>query len=279
MVTALVTGANRGLGLGFIRQLLLRPQVKTIIGTSRSLPPDDILASLVGSNKGRIRRVILEDISDISSCANLAEQIKDISPNGVNLLINNAGYAHQPDRRPGVRETGLSFPSVAGAKDYETTWRINAFGPLLLTATLLDHGLLTLTRITTNYSTVNSEEEVAIAEVPVVVNISSRQASVGMAAEMFTGDGDPRDDLYFHHIYAASKVALSGVTLHLARTLRDRAIVGAIHPGFIKTEMGRLGADLTTDQSASHVLDVAFSWKTLKDSGQYVDYLGRRLPW
>ena len=121
------------------------------------------------------------------------------------VSINNAGYAHQPKRLPGVRETGLSISTVEGALDYAKTWRTNCLGPLMLSCTLLDRGIL---RAAPN------------SVAPVVVNITSGQASVGNATELFHGDRDPRDVLYFHPIYAASKAALNAMTLHLARGLR-----------------------------------------------------------
>ena len=81
---------------------------------------------------------------------------------------------------------------------------------------------------------------------PVVANMTSSQASLNYANEIWEG-GQKRDDLFFHPIYATSKVGLTGVTMHMARDLRvrhvymivigvtgldeqDQAIVGAIHP-------------------------------------------------
>lgn len=152
----------------------------------------------------------------------------------------------------------IKFPTVAGAVDYHRTWTVNAYGPLLFSTALLDSGLL-------RSATAQTEEIQPIP--PVICNISSGQASLARAAEMFDGGGT-RDDLYFHQVYAASKVALSGVTMHMARVLRvgasrphavhtpdkqDQVVVGQIHPGWIKTTMGRTYANLTQDESAAKV--------------------------
>lgn len=126
----------------------------------------------------------------------------------LNLSINNAGYANQPGPMQSIK-----FPTVAGAVDYHRTWTVNAYGPLLFSSALLDAGLIR-----------GTEEDRRIAETiatrpPVIANISSGQASLSRAAEMFDGGGT-RDDLFFHQVYAGSKVALSGVTMHMARVLR-----------------------------------------------------------
>lgn len=52
-----------------------------------------------------------------------------------------------------------------------------------------------------------------------IANMTSSQASLSYANEIWQG-GLERDDLFFHPIYAASKVALTGVTMHMARELR-----------------------------------------------------------
>jgi NAD(P)-dependent dehydrogenase (short-subunit alcohol dehydrogenase family) len=121
--------------------------------------------------------------------------------------INNAGYANQPGPMKSIK-----FPTVAGAVDYHRTWTVNAYGPLLFSSALLDAGLL---------RKIDAPEQ-GDSIPPVICNISSGQASLARAAEMFDGGGS-RDDLFFHQVYAASKVALSGVTMHMARVLRVRS--------------------------------------------------------
>jgi NAD(P)-dependent dehydrogenase (short-subunit alcohol dehydrogenase family) len=152
--------------------------------------------------------------------------------------------------------TPLDLTTVEGAMDYHRTWSVNAYGPLLFSATLLDQGLL-----------VGTKSDTPSSQPPIICNISSGQASLTCANEMWTG-GSPRDELYFHPVYASSKVALSGVTMHMSRILRvslrckgenrelivkDKVIVGQVHPGWIKTTMGRTYANLTIDESAGKV--------------------------
>ena len=65
----------------------------------------------------------------------------------------------------------------------------------------------------------NSREGYVVPNVPTVVNMSSLQGSLAHVERMWRGGGTA-DDLVFHPIYAATKVALSGATMHLAREMR-----------------------------------------------------------
>lgn len=144
--------------------------------------------------------------------------------------------------------TPLRLPTIEGALDYHRTWSVNAFGPLLVSSALLDHDLLRLpssdpasalprpeltpigsvlppppegTKVEypTTLPSSHLLSKIPMRPAPKIVNISSLQASLGWASEIWTGGGD-RDDLFFHPVYAASKVALAGVTVHMARILR-----------------------------------------------------------
>jgi NAD(P)-dependent dehydrogenase (short-subunit alcohol dehydrogenase family) len=136
-------------------------------------------------------------------------------PPADNTSINNAGYATQ--RKP---MTPLDLTTVEGAIDYHRTWSVNAYGPLLFSTTLLDMSLL----VSPDAGTASPTS--ITLEPPIICNISSGQASLTWANEMWTG-GSPRDELYFHPVYASSKAALSGITMHMARILRVSWIQGS----------------------------------------------------
>ena len=142
------------------------------------------------------------------------------------------------------------MPTLPGALHYRQLLMTNAYGPLLLTCALWEHGLLrappgagpkTQNFPTTDLSskfaeptmtlaasdsnqrravgTTDTEAGDAIPNVPVVVNMSSLQGSLAHVEGMWYGGGTA-DDLIFHPIYAATKVALSGATMHIAREMR-----------------------------------------------------------
>jgi NAD(P)-dependent dehydrogenase (short-subunit alcohol dehydrogenase family) len=112
--TVLVTGANRGLGLEFVRQLQARGE--TVIATARE--PE--AAAELRNTGARVEALDVGDPASIEAFAgSLGEQ-------PIDLLINNAGM--------GVG--GKSFVD----EDFnavETYFRVNSLGPMRLTQRLL----------------------------------------------------------------------------------------------------------------------------------------------
>jgi NAD(P)-dependent dehydrogenase (short-subunit alcohol dehydrogenase family) len=68
-------------------------------------------------------------------------------------------------------------------------------------------------------------------------------------------------------------------TALLAAALRPRGIiVVALHPGWVKTDMGGDGATVTPAASVAGLLRVIDGLK-LADSGHFLDWRGQSLPW
>lgn len=57
------------------------------------------------------------------------------------------------------------------------------------------------------------------ADVPIIMNIWTTQGSMKWSGEIWEG-GSTRDELVFNPVYAASKAALSALSMHLAREMR-----------------------------------------------------------
>jgi NAD(P)-dependent dehydrogenase (short-subunit alcohol dehydrogenase family) len=110
----LITGANRGLGLEFARQLHERGW--TVIGTARRPDAADELKALGV-------RVEQLDVTDAASVAGLAERVGDGS---IDLLINNAGI--------GGRMRTLAEVDFAAI---ERVMQVNFLGPMRVTKALL----------------------------------------------------------------------------------------------------------------------------------------------
>ncbi|OQD91103.1 hypothetical protein PENANT_c001G01368 [Penicillium antarcticum] len=95
MSSYLVTGAGRGLGLEFVRQLSQRSaeQVSVVFAAIRG-SPSEALQQLANNSNGRL--VILHmAVSDKSSVATAVEQVKErLAGQGLDVLINNAGMTH-----------------------------------------------------------------------------------------------------------------------------------------------------------------------------------------
>ena len=112
-----VTGANRGLGLEFVRQLLARGD--HVIAACRHPGKATALNQLAGEHPGRLH-VLPLDVADEKSRTAFAHELPLVT-DGVDLLINNAGVLHSGERWGNVSAANL-----------EDSLRTNAIGPFLL---------------------------------------------------------------------------------------------------------------------------------------------------
>lgn len=117
--TALVTGANRGIGLEFVKQLTA--QGYEVIGTARK-PEKAVELKKTGA------RVLQLDVTDGESIAAMAEALEG---QPIDLLINNAGISGH--RAATFRDT--EFDKIA------FTFDVNSLGPMRVTQALLDNVL------------------------------------------------------------------------------------------------------------------------------------------
>ena len=79
--------------------------------------------------------------------------------------------------------------------------------------------------------------------------------------------------------YRASKAAVNKVMQGLATDLKPLGIaVLLLHPGWVKTDMGGAGADISVEDSARGIL-AQVDALTLASSGGFVDYAGRVMSW
>lgn len=115
----LVTGASRGLGLEFVRQLLARGD--SVIATCRH--PDQAQALHALQVDGRLQ-VLALDVTDSAAISAMADAVREHFP-ALDLLINNAG----------VLPSGERFGQVQ-AETLRNAFATNAMAPLLLTQAL-----------------------------------------------------------------------------------------------------------------------------------------------
>jgi NAD(P)-dependent dehydrogenase (short-subunit alcohol dehydrogenase family) len=129
---ALVTGANRGLGLEFVRRLLARGD--RVLAACRHPGKASDLNLLAGRHPGRLHVLPLDVADETSRSAFVGELALVLDEDSrIGLLVNNAGVLHSGERWGQVRETAL-----------DDSFRTNAIGPFLLTQSLApriaDHG-------------------------------------------------------------------------------------------------------------------------------------------
>ncbi len=81
------------------------------------------------------------------------------------------------------------------------------------------------------------------------------------------------------YAYGAAKAGLNRMMRSVAIDLKDRGIiVGLVHPGWVQTDMGGPGAEITPLESASGIKAVAEGW-TLEDSGDFKKWNGETHAW
>ncbi len=79
-------------------------------------------------------------------------------------------------------------------------------------------------------------------------------------------------------LYRASKAALNSVLADSALALQGRAVCVALHPGWVRTDMGGAGADLSVADSAS-ALRATLAALRPEDNGRFLNVDGTPLAW
>ena len=79
-------------------------------------------------------------------------------------------------------------------------------------------------------------------------------------------------------LYRASKAALNSVLKDVSEVLAGRAVCVALHPGWVRTDMGGAGAALAPEQSASDLRRVIAAL-TPADNGGFRDHDGATIAW
>lgn len=82
-----------------------------------------------------------------------------------------------------------------------------------------------------------------------------------------------------HYPYVAAKSGLNRLMRSVAFDLRDRGIVvGLLHPGYVQTDMGGPGADITPEESAAAIVKLVDGW-SLEDTGEFYKWNGEKHAW
>ena len=243
--TALVTGANRGIGLEFVRQLLARGD--HVVAACRHPGKASALNALAGEHPGRLH-VLPLDVADAKSRASLVHDLPLVlgDDGRIDLLLNNAGVLHSGERFGHVEQAML-----------DDSLRTNAIGPFLLAQALVP----LLCDVAPGHADDTGSPRTVIA------NISSQLGSIANTTRF----GTPS--------YAISKAAQNMASVLLARALAERGIVVlALHPGWVQTEMGGAQAQVTPADAVAGLLRVIDAASPAQ-SGTFVDWRGEPLPW
>ncbi|HEY4281506.1 MAG TPA: SDR family oxidoreductase [Chthoniobacterales bacterium] len=237
---ALITGANKGIGLETARQLG-RQDVTVLVG-ARDLAKGQAAVKTL-REEGIDARPIEIDVAESESIRKAAAQIER-EFDRLDILINNAGVMlDTPDHK--VSQQSL--------ETWRRTFDTNLFGLIETTQTFLP--LLKK------------------SDAGRIVNLSSILGSITLHAT----PGSPIYDTKTA-AYNVSKSAVNAYTVQLAYELKDTKIkVNAAHPGWVKTEMGGEGATMAITDGAKTSVTLATIGDD-GPNGTYV-HMGEPLPW
>lgn len=141
-------------------------------------------------------------------------------------------------------ETSTSLAEMT-AENMTKAFSVNTLGPALVSQALLKSLMMT-------------------AE-PKVVNITSKMGSLA----------DNTSGAYY--AYRVSKCGLNMFNKSFAIDCPKVTSV-VVHPGWVQTDMGGKSAPTTIEQSVDGIFNLIMEL-SIKDSGKFLDYLGKEIPW
>ena len=216
---ALVTGANKGIGLEVARQL--------------GKAGHHVLLGARDEARGRAAAKTLQDEGidvrfvtiDLSDTASLSAAAADIEANEghIDILVNNAGVAIQGDGLPGSTDLDV----------VRRTFETNFFGTVAVTQALLPL--------------------VKKSSAGRIVNVSSGLGSIALNAD------PNWDYAAVKLIgYNGSKAALNMFTVLLAAELKDTGIkVNAVNPGYTATDLNGNSGHQSIEEGAAETVRMA----------------------
>jgi NAD(P)-dependent dehydrogenase (short-subunit alcohol dehydrogenase family) len=237
--TALITGANKGIGFEIARQLGRRGMA-VIVGARNPEKGAEAAASL--KREGVDARAVTLDVTNQGTIDTAAREVEE-SFGKLDVLVNNAGI--QIDR-------GLK-PSEVPLDTLRRTYETNVVGPVAVTQAFLP--LLKK------------------SQAGRIVNMSTGLGSLSQNSDPDYAFFDVK-----HLAYNSSKTALNAITVQFAHELKDTRIkVNAADPGYTATDFNDYKGTRTVEEGAAIAVRLATLDKGGPTGGFFND--AGPLPW
>uniref|UniRef100_A0A8C3E1W5 Uncharacterized protein n=1 Tax=Corvus moneduloides TaxID=1196302 RepID=A0A8C3E1W5_CORMO len=245
----LVTGANRGIGLGLVQHFLRMPNPPQWIFAGCRSPKGQRAGLHHGDAGSDLPCVGSAEVTNPASIKAAAAKVGEhLGGSGLNLLINNAGI---------IKPKTLDSETLEDMTEIYTT---NTAGPLLMGQAFLP--LL-------KKAAQGSPGSGLSCSKAAIINISSIGGSF---SSFFTWDVIQATS------YRCSKAALNMLSKCQSLAYREHGVLCvALHPGWVQTDMGS-SPPVTVDDSVQGMLKVLSSLSE-KETGTFLDWEGNVIPW
>ncbi len=226
--TALITGANKGIGRATAEQLAALGMT-TWIGARDPRRGEDVAAAIRAA--GGDAHAVTLDVTDHATIQAATKQIEE-RHGRLDVLVNNAAITGSGPVSP--QDSHDQLPSRVDLDMVRAVFETNVFGVIAVT-----NAMLPLLRR---------------SPAPRIVNVSSHAASLTVASD----PAGPLASLPASAAYTPSKSALTALTVQYANELRgDGFLVNAACPGFVDTDMNNHTGFLTPAQGAEVLVRLA----------------------
>lgn len=225
-LVALVTGANKGIGLQIAKDLAAHGL--TVLVGSRNLENGEAAAKSIGPEAHALQL----DVTDQASIAAAAERIRN-EFGRLDVLVNNAGVSHAG--RPGMTFADImqtNSLTSASIEDIRRVWETNVFGVIAVTKAMLP----------------------LLLEAPAgrIVTIGSTGGSLAWNSNL-----DNSHRAMFGN-YSTSKSAVHAITVAFAFALESTNVkVNIACPGHTATALNNFSGARSVEQGARRAVQLA----------------------
>ncbi len=252
-----VTGGNRGLGLGVVDRLGQRGY-RVVLASRESLDGEREAARA----RARGRDVIATQL-DVTSADGLRKFSDSLGPVPLGAVVSNAGVALD-----GFDESVV-----------ETTLAVNYFGATRLVRALEDRLVpgSRVVMVSSAMGALDGFDKRVRARFEQPKDYAAIESALAEFAELVragreTAEGWPRS------AYRISKIALNAWTRLYAEEMRSKDVhVNAVCPGWVRTRMGGAGASRSVREGAEGIVWAAMLPKGGPTAGFFRD--GKPVPW